>query len=236
MRRAAALRTVRAMETVMAGFNAVDWAALALLLFGLASGARRGLSGEMATLVSTIASGFAAWQLSGWARELLLRNADLSPKEATAGGVVIVFLAVYVALWIVRKSLAALMQFNFKGRAERLGGALSGLIRYTVVTGCLLLLATFIPNDTVGKAVGEESVFGRFVLQRVRPLYEDLSRKHGIPLPPQPGETPASADDAVPPVRDVERAPPMAIRDDAAPPDVITNEVPAGMELGPVAR
>lgn len=222
------------MQIVMAGFNVVDWVALALLLFGLASGAKRGLSGEMATLVSTVLSGFAAWKLSGWARELLLKNADLTPKEATVGGVVAVFVAVYLVLWIIRKSLAALMQFHFKGKAERIGGALSGLVRYTVVTGCLLLLATFIPNDTVQKAVGEESVFGHFVYQRVRPLYEDLSRKHGIPLPPGPKGPGLPPADRMPPIRDVEV--PAGSEAEAAPPDVITNEVPAGLPLGPVTK
>lgn len=226
------------MQTVMAGFNAVDWIATGLLLFGLASGAKRGLSGEVATLVATAASGFAAWKFSGWARELILKNLDVSPKEATVGGVVAVFIVVYIVLWVLRKWLAAMMQFNFKGKLERMGGALSGLIRYTVVTGCLLLLATFIPNDAVQKAVGEESVMGHFVLQRVRPLYEDLSKKHGIPLPPGPEELKMPKADKAPVIRDVEvpagsDAPP--IRDvDPAPPDVITNEVPAGLPLGPV--
>lgn len=215
------------MTTVMAGFNAVDGFVAALLLIGLASGTRRGLSGEVATLVATVVSGVAAWKFSGWARELLLSNAGLSPKEATVAGVVAVFLAVYLVLWILRKTLAAMMQFNFKGKAERIGGALCGLARYAVVSLFLLLLATFIPNDKVQKAVAEDSVMGSFVGRHVRPLSEDLARKNGIPLPAEPGfaEVPAGSE-VNPPIRDVE----------AAPPDVITNEVPAGTPLGPLER
>ena len=212
------------MQMVMAGFNVVDGIAVALLLVGIADGARRGLSGEMATLAATAASGFAAWKFSGWARELILKNTGCTAEEATVAGVIAVFAAVFIALWIVRKSLAAMMNFNFKGKVERIGGALSGLVRYTIVTVGLLLLATFIPNDKVQKAVADDSVSGHFVLQRVRPLYEDLSKKHGIPLPPGPHDSQIPHAKDVPPIRDT----------DSAPPDVITNEIPAGQPLGPV--
>lgn len=217
------------MTTAAAGFNAVDGFVAALLLIGLISGTRRGLSGEAAILVATLISGVAAWKFSGWARALLLSNAGLSPREATVAGVVLVFVAVYFLLWVVRKALAAMMQFNFKGKAERIGGALCGLSRYTVFALILLLIATFIPNDKVKKAVGEESVIGSFVSRHVRPLSEDLARKNGVTLPAEPGtsavtEVPAGTD--APPIREVE----------AAPPDVITNEVPAGTPLGPLER
>ena len=220
------------METVSTGFNAVDGFVAALLLIGLISGVRKGLSGELATLVATFLSGIAAWKFSGWARELLLSNAGLSPREATVAGVVAVFIVVYVVLWVVRKALAAMMQFNFKGKAERLGGALCGLSRYAVVSLVLLLVATFIPNDKVQHAVAAESLFGRFVSRHVRPLSEDLARKNGVALPAEPGfaEVPAGSEAApapdLPPIREVE----------AAPPDVITNEVPAGTPLGPLER
>jgi uncharacterized membrane protein required for colicin V production len=212
------------METVMAGFNFVDGIVAAILVVGIADGTRRGLSGEAATLVATAASGLAAWKFSGWARELILRNTSFSAKEATIAGVVAVFAVAFVALWIIRKSLAAMMQFNFKGKVERIGGALCGLIRYSVITACVLLTATFIPNDKVQKAVADDSASGHFVYQRVRPMYEDLAKKHDIPLPPGPKESGIPAAKDTPPIRDVE----------AAPPDVITNEVPAGAPLGPV--
>jgi uncharacterized membrane protein required for colicin V production len=212
------------MHMAMAGFNVVDWIVLGLLVIGIADGARRGLSGEIATLASTVASGFAAWKFSGWARELILKNMAWTAQEATIAGVAVMFVAVYIVLWILRKSIAAMMNFNFKGKAERIGGALSGLVRYAVITACLLLVATFIPNKTVQKSVTEDSVVGSFVSKRVRPMYEDLSKKHGIPLPVDRKGTDLPPEKDVPPIRDA----------DSAPPDVITNEVPAGMPYGPV--
>lgn len=211
------------MDIVMAGFNVVDCIVGALLLIGLGTGLKRGLSGEVATVVATIISGLAAWKFSGWARQLFLKNTALSAEEATVAGVVVVFVGAYVLLWIIRKAAAALMQFNFKGKAERIGGALCGLVRFAAITVGLLLIATFIPNEKVRTAVAGESVSGHFIYERVRPLCEDLAKKNGIELPPQSRDAVVPMDSGAPPIRDVE----------VAPPDVITNEVPAGMPLGP---
>jgi len=137
----------------MAGFNFVDGIVAAILVVGIADGARRGLSGEVATLVATAASGFAAWKFSGWASELILRNTSFSAKEATIASVVAIFVAVYIVLWIVRKSLAAMMHFNFKGRLERIGGALCGLgATSPLIAIILLLVASFIPQRASPKS------------------------------------------------------------------------------------
>ena len=208
----------------MAGFNFVDGIVAAILIVGIADGIRRGLSGEVATLVATAASGFAAWKFGGWASGLILRNTGFSAQESIVAGVIAVFVVAYLVLWIIRKSLKAMMNFNFKGKVERLGGAFCGLVRYTVVATILLLVALFVPNDKVQKAVADDSVSGHFVMQRVRPLYEELSRKNNLPLPPGAQDTDRPRSKAAPPIRDVE----------AAPPDVLTNEVPAGMPSGPV--
>ncbi len=212
------------MYTAMAGFNYVDGIVAALLLFGIVDGTRRGLSGEIATLVATAVSGVVAWKFGGWASGLILKNTSFTAQEATVSGVIIVFVLAYLLLWIIRKSLKAMMNFNFKGKAERLGGAFCGLVRWTVYTTILLLVALFIPNAKVQKTVGDDSVSGHFVMQRVRPLYEDLSKKNNLPLPPGPHDKNLPPSKDTPPIRDVE----------AAPPDVITNEVPAGQPLGPV--
>lgn len=209
------------MQFAPPSFNAVDWTVVVLLLLGLISGFRRGLSGELATVAATVISGIAAWKLSGWAQGLLLQNLDLTPREATMGGVIAVFAIVYLVLWIVRRTLRAMMDYNFKGKAERMGGALCGLIRFFILALIGLLIATFIPNPDVQQAVARDSFFGRFVDNRVRPLADDLAKKHGVEIPSE----------GVPPANDL---PP--IRDDAetAPPGVITNEVPAELPLGPV--
>ena len=70
------------MQIAPPSFNAVDWTVVVLLLVGLISGFRRGLSGELATVAATVISGIAAWKLSGWAQGLLLQNLDLTPREA----------------------------------------------------------------------------------------------------------------------------------------------------------
>ena len=203
----------------------MDAIVVVLLIGGILTGIRKGLSGEIAMLVATLASGLAAWKLSGWAGGLFARNTSMSGAEAGALGVLVVFLGVYVGLYFLRKALAAMMQFNFKGKAERIGGALCGLIRMVALALVLLLMATFIPNEKAQSAVNNGSFCGRFVNEHIRPICEDLARKNKIPLPGTNSIlTPPKSDDTTPPVRDVEITPP---------PDGIGNEVPAGEPLGP---
>ena len=99
----------------MTGFNFVDGIVAAILLVGIADGARRGLSGEVATLVATAASGLAAWKFSGWAREMILRNTAFTAKEATVAGVVAVFVIAYIVLFRIL-GLLALRYINHQKR------------------------------------------------------------------------------------------------------------------------
>ena len=102
--------------------------------------------------------------------------------------------------------LRHVMEFAFKGRLERVGGALCGLLRACVVALFFLLLASLAPQPELAALVTERSVFGRLAATYVRPIYTDLADRRpdlGLPTPATPakddglGEAPAGDSEAL---------------------------------------
>jgi hypothetical protein len=84
------------------------------------------------------------------------------------------------------------MVFAFKGKLEKIGGALCGLARSALLVSILILAAGVAPGDALHRAVTEESLAGRFVFQHVRPAYERLSERYPeLHLPAPHREEPA---------------------------------------------
>lgn len=167
-------------------FNILDGIVGVILLFGLLGGLKRGLSGELSRVIGICAAVWAAWRfaqpVATWAMDRLSLNQDRSYLFS--------FLAILVAscalLWLVRLALRNLMEFAFKGRIERIGGALAGLLRAAVVAAALVLMLQFAPHGGVREAAIEGSWVGRIVTRYLRPVYDNLQQQMpelGLPNP-----------------------------------------------------
>ena len=159
------------------GYNLVDGVVALLLLAGLFSGIRRGLSGELVRAMIAVAAVVAAVLYARPVSEWAMRQANLSVRAALIGAFLLVLLGAYVAVSMVRALLGRLADFTFKGKLERLGGGLCGLARAAAVSGLILLLLGLAPNDNLQRLVVDESVTGRLVTQHLRPLYAQLSER-----------------------------------------------------------
>lgn len=159
------------------GFNIVDGVVAAFLLAGLIGGVRRGLSGELARATIAVACIAAAVYYTRPLADLAIQRWNLSPRQSYLAALVALVLGAYAVLSMIRVMLGNLMNFQFKGRLERLGGGLCGLLRASVVMSLLLLLLSLAPNDKLHAMIARDSFAGRRICPATRPMYESLSER-----------------------------------------------------------
>lgn len=162
-------------------FSIIDIAAMALVAVGLVRGMTRGLSGELARLAGALAAVAAGWFSYRPFGEFLARVTRLSGAGSYALAFILTLVGAFVVMRILRFVLRHIMEFSFKGKIERVGGALAGLIRMTLVCAALLLAGGLSPNSYLHRVFAEDSRLGRFVFEKLGPVYERWSEKHREP-------------------------------------------------------
>ncbi len=173
----------------VAQYNAVDFVLLAILLTGLFTGWKRGLSGELAGLISAGAALFAGWYYYQPASEFLLEKTRLEGAAAPVAAFVGILAGAWLAMLLLRLVLRHLMEFTFRGNIERIGGALAGLLKYAFFASALILLLGMWPNETLRRVFAENSMAGRTLADTLGPVYEELSEKYPVlKLPAGGGE------------------------------------------------
>ena len=158
-------------------FNWVDWAFAAVLVYGAVMGLVRGLSSELATLISMVAAVIVTRlfyePVSFWVCERWGWNEQITRLFAV---VLLALLALY-GMRLLRIALGAMMTFSFKGLVERGGGLLAGFFRLGVIALVLLLAASFVPSSTLQRAVMYDSAVGRQALPLLVAKYNELAAK-----------------------------------------------------------
>ena len=158
--------------------NVVDIAVLILILLGLIRGFVKGLSGELAGLLGATVAFAGAWYFYTPLGNFLTDKTRLSERATVAVAFVLVLIGAYLAMKILRLVLRHVMEFSFKGKIEKLGGMLAGGIRMTVVVIALVLLMTLWPHESLHRLFAEESAFGRFVFEKLGPVYEKMAEEY----------------------------------------------------------
>lgn len=159
------------------GFNLVDGIVLAMLLGGLIGGIRRGLSGELARVLVAAACVFVIYRYTRPFAEWIQGRHHFETHLALLLSVILLLIGTYAAATLIRMSLSSILNFAFKGKLERIGGALAGLIRSAIIAALLLVLASFLPLESARRTITEESVSGRFVSTHVAPWYDKMAEK-----------------------------------------------------------
>jgi membrane protein required for colicin V production len=161
-------------------FNIVDIIVLVIVLLGAARGLLKGLSGELAAMGSAVISLFAGWYFFRPIGDYLVKNSRLTEDGAYVVSFALVVMGAYILMRILRLLLRSILEFSFKGRIERLGGALAGFLHAAVLVSVVLLFFSLWPHESLRQLVAEESVFGRIAANRLRPFYESLAEKHPV--------------------------------------------------------
>lgn len=193
-------------------FNIVDIAALVVILLGVVRGLAHGLSGELARGVSAVVAVYGGWRLYRPLGVYLADHTRLSEPAAYPAAFVLMLVGGYVAMRIVRLVVDALVDFSFKGRLEKAGGALLGVARALIVFGAFVAVMGIVPNSAVHRLFAEQSVFGRLVCRQAVPLYDRLAEKHPGLKAEERGERPG---EDVEPKVDEEDVPPAEMDEEA---------------------
>ncbi|HPF99218.1 MAG TPA: CvpA family protein [Kiritimatiellia bacterium] len=199
-------------------FNIVDIVAIILILLGLIRGLAKGLSGELAGLISVGLAVYAGWRLYRPLGEYFTDKANLgTDTSAYLAAFVVALIGAYVLMLLLRILLRNLMQFSFKGKLEKLGGALAGLAKTLAIVTAGLLALALLPNTQLHRLCAEDSVLGGFVYRTLGPV---VAEKY-------PQLAPAvQAVEELPEITDVEEIPAGESLEIPAGEDI--REIPAG--------
>ncbi len=174
--------------------NWVDWLFIAILLYGAAMGAMRGLSYELATLIGMVVAVVVTRMFYEPVSAWICEHWGWNPEITRLAVVVVLALLALFGMRMVRIALGALMTFAFKGLVERLGGLLAGVFRQGITFLVVLLAASFIPSNWLYRSVTEQSLVGQAVLPILVEEYNTLAQKAallqaeipvGVELPPE---------------------------------------------------
>jgi uncharacterized membrane protein required for colicin V production len=194
------------MDAVMEWFKAlnwVDWAFFVAVLYGAALGAKRGLSHELGVLIGMLAALVATRAGYDALANRLAEAFGWNPLVARLAAVVALVLGTMAAMWLLRKALGSLMDFHFKGLAERLGGLLTGAVRQAAVFSVVLLALYFVQWNWLQRAIRYDSLVGRNLVPLLVEGYNAVAERAamiqaevptGVRLVMPPAEEPAEGD------------------------------------------
>lgn len=150
--------------------NLIDIVALVVVVLGAFQGWLRGLSGELARLISVVVAfvlgiyfyrPFGAW---------FLENTRLSIQAADTLAFVVTVLAAAVVMVLLRVVLKRIMKVVIEEKFDKACGVAAGLLRAWVLVAVVFLAMNLWPNTYLNRKFGEESIIGRQVLRLVPEL------------------------------------------------------------------
>lgn len=161
-----------ALRDLLSTTNLVDVVALSAVAISMVLGARRGLSGELAATVSTVA-GFVLGMLFfnplvNW----LLDNSRLGLQSSRVVAFIVVFLVVFAIMLVIRIGVKALLKVAIEKKADRWGGAMAGMVKSLVIVLALFLVMIMSPSESMGRIFGRESLIGTLLLKAIPELRE----------------------------------------------------------------
>jgi membrane protein required for colicin V production len=154
-------------------FSVVDIIALIVLLLGAIQGFRRGLSGQLARLISVVVAlvlGLCFYAPFGaWCAE----HTRLTEEPARVLAFVATVLAAIVVMIVLRLVLGTIMKVVIEKKAEKIGGCSAGLITAGISVFIVFVMMNMLPEDYyLKRKFGEESVLGTIVVRSL-PMFKD---------------------------------------------------------------
>jgi len=148
-------------------FTVIEVGVLVLVLWEFLWGLKRGLSGELLRLISTVVvltAGLRFYQTVG---RLLIDNTRLSEDPELALAVAFLLIVVCFALLflILRLILRLLMSIKFNDRIDRSGGGFAGLLRGALMAILCVYAIGLWPHEYLRDVVRKQSIVGRAVFQ-----------------------------------------------------------------------
>jgi len=163
----------------------VDVIAFAAVALGAVRGYFRGLSGELARVISLVAAFALGLRFYGPLSEWVLAYTRIAEENAPVAAFIITVLAAVVCLFLLRYLLKRVMKIVIEERADKTGGVIAGLLRTSVMVLIVFLALNLWPNERLNRIFGEESLIGRLVLKaapRAREYVEERVQDEKYPV------------------------------------------------------
>ena len=154
--------------------NIVDIIVLVIIVLGAIQGLLRGLSGELARLISTVIVfilGVSCYRPVGL---LLASHTRLSAAAAGAVAFSIVAATAIILMVLLRYVLKKLMKVVFVPWFDKVGGCVAGMLRASIFVMIIIIVMNMVPNEYVNEQCGEKSIIGTGVLKVMPRIREEL--------------------------------------------------------------
>ena len=176
-------------------FTVIEAGALVLVLWEFLWGLKRGLSGELSRLISTVVVLIAGLRFYQAVGRLLADNTRLSENPELALAVAFLLIVVCVALLflILRLILRLLMTVKFNDKIDRSGGGCAGFLRGVLMALLCVYAIGLWPHEYLRNLVRTQSIVGRTVFQYAPPIIEKLNAIRWLDVgvkPPLPASLP----------------------------------------------
>jgi len=156
--------------------NWYDLVVVVALLYGVWTGLRAGLMGEIIRVVGLILMIALAFALYKPVGDLIGDHSQLSDDNAHLLAFVSIAAVVYLISLAVRLATHRHMQkFKLGSLIESVGGAFAGVVRMLVIMTWVTILLAVSSGEFMERSVGQESRFGSFVvslLPALKPVAE----------------------------------------------------------------
>ena len=140
--------------------NAVDVAVIICLMIGAVQGFIRGLSGELAQLLSAVAGfGSGIW-VYGPISQWMQKNDRLGEDSSRAVSFVAAMIAAIIIMIVLRIVFKKLLSGIIQEKFDKATGAIAGMLRAAIFVLMFLILMNLWPHDYINRLFGKESVFG----------------------------------------------------------------------------
>ena len=135
-------------------------------------GYKRGLAGEILSIVTLFLSFLLAYHYFGVVATYLENSIGLVSVIANIFGYVFVFVGVFIACTIIGIIFKRIVQWSFISGLDKVGGILFGLVRGTCIISIILVLLGMLRMPALTSRIAEKSFLARYVLFVSPYIYE----------------------------------------------------------------
>jgi membrane protein required for colicin V production len=168
---------IAAESAAASSFNWYDIVFAVALLFGVWSGVRTGLFGEILRVVGMLLTVAAAVHFYVPAGDWLRALTRMPEEPARLTTFVAIALAVYFTLFALRNYVTGkIKKFKFWAMIDNLGGAVAGLVRMTVVMAAVTIGISLMRSPFWHRQVSTNSVFGSTVVAQFPSVLEVVKK------------------------------------------------------------
>ena len=120
--------------------DVLDIVILALLVFGLINGFKKGFFVEVASLIALIAGVYGAIHFSNYAADFLMDKVDWNEKTVNITAFAITFIVIIIVITLAGKALTKLADFAALGILNKFLGGIFGVLKIAIILSVVLII------------------------------------------------------------------------------------------------